>query len=77
MKYLDQGTRKIITENLNSISQVSPSRASYSKKKKKRAGVGGHENSGEITGPQDLSTEVTTLCPHVCVWQGQGAGGRV
>ena len=44
MKYLDQGTRKIITENLNSISQVSPSRASYSKKKKKKkGGGGGHE----------------------------------
>ena len=72
MKYLDQGTRKIITENLNSISQVSPSRASYSKK----GGVGGHENSGEITGPQGLSTEATTLCPPVKLEREQGQEGQ-
>ena len=51
MKYLDQGTRKIITENLNSISQVSQSRASYSKKKKK-VGVGAMETVERLLGPR-------------------------
>lgn len=52
MKYLDQGTRKIITENLNSISQVSPSRASYSKKKKKGRGWGAMKTVERLLGPR-------------------------
>ena len=53
MKYLDQGTRKIITENLNSISQVSPSRASYSKKKKKKGrGWGAMKTVERLLGPR-------------------------